>query len=621
MNAKGHSVVSNEQSATPTAAPTIPSAPGLTTATGGNNQVVLDWTTPSNDGNSAITGYDILRGTTPGGESATPIATVGTVLTYTDTTAVNGTQYYYEIEAVNAIGHSVVSNELSATPAAPTAPGAPDLTSATGGSSQVVLQWSAPSSDGGSVITGYDILRGTTPGGESATPIATVGNVLTYTDSTAVNGTEYYYEIEAVNAIGHSVVSNELSATPAAPTAPGAPDLTSATGGSSQVVLQWSAPSSDGGSVITGYDILRGTTPGGESATPIATVGNVLTYTDSTAVNGTEYYYEVEAVNAIGHSIASDEMSATPSAGGGGGGGGGGGPTEPGAPDLTTATGGNNQVVLDWTAPSSNGGSTITGYDILRGTTSGGESEIATVGNVLTYTDSTAVNGTEYYYEVEAVNSAGHSVASDQLSATPGNVPGAPDLTTATGGNNQVVLDWTAPTSDGGSAITGYDILRGTTSGGESATPIATVGTVLTYTDSTAVNGTEYYYEVEAVNSAGHSVASDELSATPAKRAKGTSHTSLTVSKSTFQYRAEHSVEFIVHVTTSGPGSKSGLVKIETGTRVLCQADVASDGVARCALPSRALGIGTYRVVAIYSGNSLFDGSTSASEKLRIVLR
>ena len=43
-------------------------------------------------------------------------------------------------------------------------------------------------------------------------------------------------------------------------------------------------------------------------------------------------------------------------------GGGGAVPTAPGAPTLTAATRGNGQVALAWTAPSSNGGSTILDY-------------------------------------------------------------------------------------------------------------------------------------------------------------------------------------------------------------------------------------------------------------------
>jgi hypothetical protein len=40
--------------------------------------------------------------------------------------------------------------------------------------------------------------------------------VNTYTDSTAVGGTTYFYKVTAVNALGQSVLSNERSATPSA---------------------------------------------------------------------------------------------------------------------------------------------------------------------------------------------------------------------------------------------------------------------------------------------------------------------------------------------------------------------------------------------------------------------
>src|SRR5580692_599996 len=67
--------------------------------------------------------------------------------------------------------------------------------------------------------------------------------------------------------------------------------------------------------------------------------------------------------------------------------------------------------------------------------------------------------------------------------------PGPPTGLTATAGNAQVALSWTAPASDGGSAITGYEIFVGTSSGGESATAVQTVtGTSATVTGLT--NGT-----------------------------------------------------------------------------------------------------------------------------------
>jgi hypothetical protein len=91
--------------------------------------------------------------------------------------------------------------------------------------------------------------------------------------------------------------------------------------------------------------------------------------------------------------------------------------------------------------------------------------------------------------------------------------PSAPQNLKATAGNSQVALSWSAPSSDGGSAITNYTIYRSTTSGAE--TLYATVGNVSAYTDVTVANGPTYYYKVSASNAAGESTPSNEANATP----------------------------------------------------------------------------------------------------------
>ena len=97
--------------------------------------------------------------------------------------------------------------------------------------------------------------------------------------------------------------------------------------------------------------------------------------------------------------------------------------------------------------------------------------------------------------------------------------PGIPSGLTATPGNAQVSLSWTAPASNGGSPITSYDVYEGTSSGGEnySATPacIATGASATSCTVTGLTNGTTYYFTVEAVNAAGNSASSTEASAVP----------------------------------------------------------------------------------------------------------
>ncbi|MGH9063624.1 MAG: fibronectin type III domain-containing protein, partial [Acidimicrobiales bacterium] len=102
---------------------------------------------------------------------------------------------------------------------------------------------------------------------------------------------------------------------------PGAPTGLAATPGNAQVGLAWTAPASDGGSAVTGYDVYRSTKPG-VPGSRISTDVPGTTYTDTGLTNGTTYYYEVRAVNAAAEGPASAQVPATPEGpppGGGGG--------------------------------------------------------------------------------------------------------------------------------------------------------------------------------------------------------------------------------------------------------------------------------------------------------------
>jgi hypothetical protein len=93
------------------------------------------------------------------------------------------------------------------------------------------------------------------------------------------------------------------------------------------------------------------------------------------------------------------------------------------------------------------------------------------------------------------------------------NSPSAPQNLIATAGNAQVSVSWTTPASNGGAAINGYKIYRGTS--GKAETLLTAVGNVNIYTDNNVTNGQTYYYYVTAQNVAGESQPSNEASATP----------------------------------------------------------------------------------------------------------
>lgn len=104
-------------------------------------------------------------------------------------------------------------------------------------------------------------------------------------------------------------------------------------------------------------------------------------------------------------------------------------------------------------------------------------------------------------------NSTNYFAVPDRVDVIAGTGLAAPTGLTATVEGSAVALNWTAV-----SAATSYNVYRGTNSGGEAGSPIATV-TSTSYTDSSVTAGSTYYYTVAAVNSSGTSEQSNEASA------------------------------------------------------------------------------------------------------------
>ncbi|MEI6797334.1 MAG: fibronectin type III domain-containing protein, partial [Methanomassiliicoccales archaeon] len=421
----------------PTMQMVAPSAPELISASPGASCVTLVWIAPLSDGNSPITGYKAYYGTV---EPTTPFGGTLSATTFslniTDLTP--GTEYYFAVRAVNAVGDSVNSNVQSAIPY--TIPGAPTLESCGSGSSQVALAWTAPSSIGFSPLTGYEVFYGTTAPDRQyeglLPPEFNMANVMDL-----IPGTSYYFAVRAVNAAGEGPLSNAMVAIPY--TWPDPPELVSAQSGILQVTLTWNAPAFIGFNDISGYKVFFGTSfPDEQFGDELSSSSRSVNVTGLLA--GTTYYFGVKALNEAGNSDLSNILDAVPY-------------TIPGAPALTSAVAGVNSAVISWTIPVNNGSTPITGYNVYYGSAGptiqfGGTLPATTL--TISITGLTA--GTQYYLAVKAVNVAGNSSSSNILNVTTPTVPGAPSSLTATSGNAQVVLAWTAPISDGGSAIDYY---------------------------------------------------------------------------------------------------------------------------------------------------------------------
>lgn len=257
--------------------------------------------------------------------------------------------------------------------------------------------------------------------------------------------------------------------TVAVPTAPDSPTIGSAVAGDGQVSVSFTAPVSNGGSAITGYTVTSN--PGGITAGGNGFTTSPITVTGLT--NGTTYTFTVTATNAVGTSTASGASgSATPKAD----------QTitfvNPGArnfgttPTLTATSTSSLMVTF---SSSTTGVCTITSGGVLTFVTAGSCTiDADQAGNASTNAAST-VSRT---FTVNAV------------------VPGAPTIGTATAGDTQADVSFTAPASNGGATITGYTVTSnpGGFTGTGAGSPITVTG---------LTNGVSYTFTVTATNSAG----------------------------------------------------------------------------------------------------------------------
>jgi len=208
--------------------------------------------------------------------------------------------------------------------------------------------------------------------------------------------------------------------------------------------------------------------------------------------------------------------------------------TVPSAPQSITLTAGSSQASVSWTAPADDGGTPVTSYTLQRATNSGFTTGVVTTTGLtgLSTTVTGLTNGTPYFFRVYAVNavataaSTGSAWRTAASSVTPAatTVPGAPTSPVASQQSPQsstgLTLSWTAPASNGGSAITQYAI-QYSTEPDMVTSPVMTGSTATTYNINSLLNGATYYFRVAAVNAIGTGAYSSTVSATTYTLATG----------------------------------------------------------------------------------------------------
>ena len=228
----------------------IPAKPVIASVVGGNASATLNITTPTDATAQSVTGYQYSIN-----KGATYQNAVVSNGSFTITGLTNGVSALVQIRAVNFNGTSTASLAKSVIPS--TTPAAPSITTVTPSAGALSIAFTAPNT-GGSAITCYQY---SLDGGSTWVAPKTVVKSSPLKVTGLSNATTYPIKIRAVNAKGIGASSSAVNATTPV-LVPSAPRVTSIAKSSTTLTIDVSAPTSNGGALITNYaySINNGTT-------------------------------------------------------------------------------------------------------------------------------------------------------------------------------------------------------------------------------------------------------------------------------------------------------------------------------------------------------------------------
>jgi sugar lactone lactonase YvrE len=484
-----------------------PSAPQSLSTTTGDGSIDLTFDAPASDGGSAITGYDVSSN---GGTSWNAASTTGSgPFTTTVIGLTNGISYALQVRADNSIGNGTAATAAPAIPdVSPAAPS--DLTATANGAGSIDLNFTAPVDNGGSAITGYEA---STDGGTKFSPLKVDDSAtpITATVSGLAHGTTYAVQVRAINAGGPGQAATANDANPT--DVPSAPQAVAATSSDKSLNVEFQVPSSDGGLAITKYQASVDGTKWTDVVTTAGPSDGVLDTAVTGLTNGTSYTVQLRAVNADGPGAAGSADPATPLG-------------VPGAPSILGQVTGNGSIQLSFSAPTDDGGSPISYYQVSTDDGKNWNYALPYQDNPLTVNVSGLDNGISYRLQLRALNDQGNGAVATASTATPSTLPGAPTGLTAVSGNASARLSFTPPTDNGGAYISSYqytfdggghwltldvDQLNGVAKNAKNKL------TQPTYTATLAglTNGRQYTVQIRAVNVQGGGTSSDPVSVSP----------------------------------------------------------------------------------------------------------
>jgi Domain of unknown function (DUF4082)/Fibronectin type III domain/Bacterial Ig domain len=500
----------------------VPGAPTAVSATAGNASATVTWSAPVTGGTPTSYKITPFVGTTA--QPSTTITGTPPATTTTITGLTNGTTYTFTVTASNSSGTGPASAASNAATPSNSAPGAPTAVAASPASGQALVSWTAPAANGSTIIS-YTV----TPfvGANAQAPVQVTAPATSANVTGLANGTAYTFTVTATNSNGTGPASSASApATPEATVFDFSTPSTLDSGDTSGVELGVNFTASTSGSV-TGIRFYKAAANTGSH------VGSLWSSTGTLLASGT---FTNETASGWQTLVFSSPVS------------------------IVAGT----DYVAAYLAP--NGHYSYTGAAFASGGVTNGPLTAVANGSVspgnglYAYSStstfpSSSFNSSNYWVDVLVQPGGGGTTGP----------PTAPTGVNAAPASSQALVSWSAPSSNGGSAVTSYTVtpFAGSTAG----TPVKVSGSSTNTTITGLTNGTPYTFTVTATNANGTSPASSASApATPEDAIFDFS------TPSTIDSGDTAGVELGVNFTASTSGSVTGIrfykATANTGTHV-----------------------------------------------------
>uniref|UniRef100_A0A3B3Q9X0 Fibronectin type-III domain-containing protein n=1 Tax=Paramormyrops kingsleyae TaxID=1676925 RepID=A0A3B3Q9X0_9TELE len=411
-----------------------------------NESITISWDPPENDGGVPINNYIVeFRDTTSTSWSVLSTTIIRTVFKAERLTP--RAEYQFRVKAKNryGVGPPITSESVVAAYPfkVPGPPGTPQVIGFT--KDTMTISWNEPVNDGGSEVIGYHIERKERNSilWQKVSSALIVGNIFKSIGLEA--GIAYEFRVAAENIAGVGKPSKpsepSLALDPVDP--PGTPVAINIS--KNFVNIKWTKPNYDGGFKITGYTVEKKDLPNGRWIKVNYSNIQETTFTVSGLTEGASYEFRVLARNSAGAVSSPSE------------------PSDPIGVEVVSIT--KDSMVVIWSAPDNDGGSSITGYVIEKHDKEGIRWTKCNKHTVteLSFKVKGLFEGHNYEFRVSAENDAGVGKSSSPsiyyMAIDPVFRPGPPNSPKVTNiSRTSVFLSWEKPIYDGGCDIQGYII-------------------------------------------------------------------------------------------------------------------------------------------------------------------